>query len=108
MHVSSILAVLAPATLISAYTAKLSKQYCDQKRVLAIRFSANLGTCYNTDGAASYEFSDVAAGGSYICAVYTSANCGGTTAALYDIYGTSSQCANSPIGWIYSYKCYLK
>ncbi|KZL63276.1 hypothetical protein CI238_07399 [Colletotrichum incanum] len=107
MHVSSILAFLAPASLISAYTAIVSQQYCEQTRTITIRYNANLGSCYNTGGSASYEFRDIAGGGSWVCDVYTSANCQGVAAA-YAYSGSSVQCANSPIGWIYSYKCYLK
>ncbi|KZL81472.1 hypothetical protein CI238_12577 [Colletotrichum incanum] len=108
MHLPTLIAALAPASLISAYTAIHSKQYCEQSpRTVVTLYNANLGSCYNTDGAAAYQFTEVAAGYSWVCDVYSQSNCKGVAAA-YSSYNSNTNCNNSPIGWVYSFKCYLK
>ncbi|WYZ35434.1 hypothetical protein EsH8_X_000081 [Colletotrichum jinshuiense] len=107
MHFSTIIAALAPVSLISAYTIQYSKQYCSQTRTISVQYNANLGSCYNVDGAASYQFFDVASGGSWVCDAYSGSNCQGNAEA--DVSNDSnSDCNTSQIGWIYSFKCYLK
>ncbi|KAL0934743.1 uncharacterized protein CTRU02_209334 [Colletotrichum truncatum] len=104
MHFPTIIAALTQASLISAYTSYHSKQYCDQTRPVVIRYNAAVGTCYNIDGAASYEFGGVGAPNRWVCSVYTQGDCKGKAAA-YTSNSESTTCTNSPIGWIYSYKC---
>ncbi|WYZ37966.1 hypothetical protein EsH8_II_001472 [Colletotrichum jinshuiense] len=108
MHLPTIIAALAHAGLGSAYYAIYSKQYCGQSgRVEVTRSGASLNTCYNIDGAASIQFTEVAAGGTWVCDAYDAANCQ-NRAVAFSSYNGNSNCNNSPIGWLYSYKCYIK
>ncbi|KAL0930660.1 uncharacterized protein CTRU02_214735 [Colletotrichum truncatum] len=108
MHLSTIIAALAPASLISGYITIHSKQYCGESpRVEVTKWGGNLNSCYNMDGAAAIQFTEVGQPYSWVCNAYTSSNCQGKIVA-FSSYTENSECNNSPIGWLYSYKCYIK
>ncbi|KAL0940305.1 uncharacterized protein CTRU02_203068 [Colletotrichum truncatum] len=104
MHFPTIVAALGHVSLISAYTARYSKNYCEQTRPVVTSYSNALNYCYNIDGAASLQFTDVGVPSRWKCIVYAGSGC---TGSHLEVVSTNSgtNCFNSPVGWIYSYAC---
>ncbi|KAK1974533.1 hypothetical protein LZ30DRAFT_740214 [Colletotrichum cereale] len=105
MHLPTVIAALGPASLISAYTTRYSKNYCDQTRSVVTAYSNGWNYCYNIDGAASLQFTDVGAPNKWKCIVYSQSSCQGSRLEIVSGGATSTDCFNSPIGWVYSYTC---
>ncbi|GKT86071.1 hypothetical protein Ct61P_03921 [Colletotrichum tofieldiae] len=83
MHLPTIIAALGPASLISAYTTRYSKNYCEQTRPVVTAFSNALNYCYNIDGAASLQFTDVGVPNKWKCISYSQSGCQGSRLELF-------------------------